>query len=96
MYFSDTAIWSIGELDVHKDIFVIAIACLLMCGAWFTMMRHTSSYFLKLLLAFFIMLAAAAPFLELNDIFQIVVPQLLAVLALGITYLVIENTSSPT
>ena len=90
MYFSHTAVWSISDFVVSKQILVIAIICLLICVDWLVTLQ-TQSRNLKMLIALFIIFTVAVPILGSNETFVFLVTQVLAVLTLGITYIVIED-----
>ena len=90
MYFSHTAVWSISDFVVNKQILVIAVICLLICGGWFAMLEALSRS-LKMLIALFIVVTVSVPILGSNETFVFLVTQILAVLTLGITYRVIED-----
>ena len=93
MYFDHTAVWSISDFVVNKQILVIAIICLLVCGNWLVSFQ-TQSRNLKMLIALFIMFTVAVPILGSNETFVFLVMQVLAVLTLGITYIVISDSES--
>jgi len=90
MYFPHTAVWSISDFVVSKQILVSAIICLLICGDWLVIMQ-TQSRNLKMLKALFIVFTVAVPILGSNETIVILATQVLAVLTLGITYIVIED-----
>ena len=93
MYFSHTAVWSISDFVVIKQILVSTIIYLLICGVWLVTLQ-TQSRNLKMLIALSIIFTVAVPILGSNETFVILVTQVLAVLTLGITYIVIEDPES--
>lgn len=90
MYFPPTAVWSISDFVVNKQIPVSTIIYLLICGNWLVIMQ-TQSRNLKMLMALFIVFTVAVPILGSNETIVVLVTQVLAVLTLGITYIVIED-----
>jgi hypothetical protein len=65
MYFSHTAVWSISDFVVHKQILVSTIIYLLICGHLLVIMQ-TQSRNLKMLMALFIVFTVAVPILGAN------------------------------
>jgi hypothetical protein len=90
MYFPPTAVWSISDFVVNKQIPVSTIIYLLICGSWLVIMQ-TRSRNLKMLMALFIVFTVAVPILGSNETIVVLVTQVLAVLTLGITYIVIKD-----
>jgi len=90
MYFPPTAVWSISDFVINKQIPVSIIIYLLICAVWLVIMQ-TQSRNLKMLMALFIVFTVAMPILGSNETIVVLVTQVLAVLTLGITYIVIED-----
>ena len=89
MYFDNTARWSILGFDVIKEVLTLSMICMLLCFSWLVTLRPKSSKIMIFIL-FFGAFAATAPIFGANETVGLAAMQLLAVLALMITYLIID------
>jgi hypothetical protein len=90
MYFGNAVQWSILDFDVGKETLALSVICVFLCATWLVTMR-SKSYKTLILIVFFGIFAAAAPIIGAYETFAVVAMQVLAVMALMITYLLVEE-----